>query len=149
MILLNESITGEKLSKMLGKKYKPKKSSLKDYYTKEWKELRKKVLDRDNHTCTKCKRKSKILHCHHLYYTPVRLRYEYPISALVTLCKQCHEKFHKNKSGSKMVISEKSAIKRELNALKPKIIQDKINVINDELNMELNDRFIFLISGKD
>ena len=39
MILLKENVTGNKLAKTLGKKNKPKKSSLRDYYTKEWKEL--------------------------------------------------------------------------------------------------------------
>ena len=147
MILLKENVTGNKLAKTLGKKNKPKKSSLSDYYTKKWKDLRKKVLDRDNHTCTKCKGKNKILHCHHLYYTSGRLRYEYPISALVTLCKECHENAHKIKSGSKMVISEKSAIKKENKALRPKIKNQISN--NNNIEDELRNRFLFLISGND
>ena len=111
MILLKENVTGNKLAKTLGKKNKPKKSSLRDYYTSG------------------------------------RLRYEYPISALVTLCKECHENAHKIKSGSKMVISEKSAIKKENKALRPKIKNHISN--NNNIEDELRNRFLFLISGND
>lgn len=93
-------------------KLKRKKASNADYQTQEWKDLRQKVLERDGMKCTKCNDVKK-LQCHHLYYTCGRLRYEYPLSALVTLCEKCHNSIHKVKRGGNFVISLKKAIELE------------------------------------
>lgn len=61
----------------------------------KWLEKRKIILARDNNTCTVCGSK-KNLHVHHtFYYNNVRVSpWEYPNKSLVTVCKDCHTKFH-------------------------------------------------------
>lgn len=62
----------------------------------KWKTKRKKILERDNYTCTKCDSK-KSLHVHHTYYLIGKMPWEVPDGCLITLCKVCHEKEHKGK----------------------------------------------------
>jgi len=59
----------------------------------EWRAIRQRVLDRDDHKCRTCG-STKILQVHHLTYK--RLFHE-RLSDLVTLCKQCHMALHKRK----------------------------------------------------
>lgn len=64
---------------------------------KEWKRKRAIILKRDKYTCQKCGAK-KYLHVHHKWYINGKKPWEVPNSYLVTLCKKCHKKVHKNKS---------------------------------------------------
>ena len=66
------------------------KEQLKD---DRWLKLRSKILDRDHHKCTKCGCNN-FLNIHHLYYVYGCKAWEYPHSALITLCNKCHEKWH-------------------------------------------------------
>src|SRR3989344_7250414 len=53
--------------------------------------LRKKVLERDDFTCQKCKLENetgKLLQIHHI--TPTYLKGKDEINNLITLCKDCH-----------------------------------------------------------
>lgn len=146
MIKISSGMTGRKLARKLGiEQPKPKKQSEADYNTVQWKNLRKKVLVRDRNKCRNCGCNEN-LQCHHLYYVVGRLRYEYPITALKILCKSCHNKFHKKTPGSKMVISEKEAYKRENKKAKSKGVT---KYPKRNLGKELNDRFKFLISSDD
>jgi hypothetical protein len=112
---------------------------------KEWKEFREKVIERDNHSCTMCKKKQSkkvgnqyyrelseaevletkkhitfdltgdggfnvemttaqiiseptdtpiILHVHHRHYVFGYTPWEYPLSAMTTLCHECHFELH-------------------------------------------------------
>lgn len=64
-----------------------------------WKDVRKKVLQRDNYTCTTCGR-HKRLQVHHLTYE----HHEYEhlhLEDLTTLCNNCHQLVHKIKNKSK------------------------------------------------
>ena len=58
--------------------------------SKEWKEKRKKVLQRDNYRCKKCGSKTN-LHIHHISYKNIGKE---PLDDLVTLCDNCHKKLH-------------------------------------------------------
>jgi 5-methylcytosine-specific restriction endonuclease McrA len=65
----------------------------------KWRSRRKEILDRDNHKCCWCG-SSKYLQVHHRYYElypddSFVEHWDYPDNALMTFCKECHEKAHK------------------------------------------------------
>jgi hypothetical protein len=82
-------ITGENNHNWNGGNSKNRK-----YSQDEWIKLRKKIYERDNHTCQLCNTKSELLHAHH------KLEWSrYPELALdpnnlITLCNKCHAKVH-------------------------------------------------------
>ena len=51
-------------------------------------------MQRDNFTCQICGCNDKQLHVHHIYYDDDKKPWEYKDSALITLCKDCHEYEH-------------------------------------------------------
>ena len=59
----------------------------------KWMDKRVKVFKRDGYRCQKCG-DNKSLNCHHTYYTFGKKPWEYPLSALLTLCKDCHTALH-------------------------------------------------------
>ncbi len=68
---------------------------------KRWKEKAESILKRDGYKCTECGN-TENLQVHHMYYEsrffggmPVD-PWDYPDSALITLCDKCHLKFHNN-----------------------------------------------------
>jgi 5-methylcytosine-specific restriction endonuclease McrA len=61
--------------------------------TESWDAKRKKVFKRDGYRCQKCGTNSR-LNCHHTYYMAGRKPWEYPLSALTTLCQECHTNLH-------------------------------------------------------
>jgi len=67
--------------------------SLKD---KRWFRKRKVIIKRDNNKCTVCGT-SKNLQVHHTYYykNPIK-PWLYPNKSMLTVCKDCHEKYHKH-----------------------------------------------------
>jgi len=70
-----------------------KKQKINPYYnfyqSEEWKQLRRKALQRDNYTCQECNSKES-LHVHHLKYRFISNLLE----DLITLCKFCHANKH-------------------------------------------------------
>lgn len=69
---------------------------------KAWKKLRLLILKRDGNKCTMCNN-TKRLQVHHKYYILGRLPWQYPKSALTTLCYSCHRKVHKNRKISSFI----------------------------------------------
>lgn len=64
----------------------------KDYLSsEEWQKKRDTVLERDNYACRICDCGDE-LHVHHKTYDNI---YEEPLGDLITLCKSCHELFHR------------------------------------------------------
>jgi hypothetical protein len=59
----------------------------------KWKRKRLKILMRDGYKCTVCG-SGKNLVVHHTYYTPNAKVWEYPDASLITLCNDCHYKYH-------------------------------------------------------
>lgn len=59
----------------------------------KWMEKRIKVFKRDGYKCQHCGI-NKNLNCHHTYYASGKKPWEYPLSALLTLCKDCHTRLH-------------------------------------------------------
>jgi 5-methylcytosine-specific restriction endonuclease McrA len=73
---------------------KQSKEKYKDLLLSEkWTEKRLKVFKRDGYKCQRCGT-NKSLNCHHTYYTSGKKPWEYPLSALLTLCKDCHTRLH-------------------------------------------------------
>ena len=82
---------------------KPKKAiSGKTIYKEQlehplWTKKRNVILERDNHQCVLCGSSSD-LQVHHTRYEKGNKAWEYPNAALVTLCKECHQKVHSDPS---------------------------------------------------
>ena len=67
----------------------------------KWKEKREHIIKRDGHKCLKCGA-TKNLQVHHLYYETLLTNdmpvspWNYPDSAMITLCETCHLEVHRN-----------------------------------------------------
>lgn len=62
--------------------------------TQHWNTFRRLVLERDGYRCVVCN-SDKNLHVHHRHYESGR--YMESLNDCYTLCKTCHEAFHKRK----------------------------------------------------
>ena len=65
--------------------------------TDDWHKKRSSILERDSHKCQMCGAKGddeSPLNIHHRYYHYPRYAWAYDDSALITLCKRCHELVH-------------------------------------------------------
>jgi len=67
------------------------KNQLKD---PRWQEKRKEILKRDSSCCVNCDTSMVELHVHHLFYEKNKMAWEYPDTALITLCSKCHKEVH-------------------------------------------------------
>lgn len=70
---------------------------MKFYKSREWRELRLKVLKRDNHECQMCKRKGKYRKADCVHH--IKEVKDFPMLALsfnnlMCLCNQCHNEVH-------------------------------------------------------
>lgn len=63
-----------------------------------WAEKRLEIFKRDGFKCACCKQHKNNLVPHHLWYEEGRKAWEYPDSALITLCQDCHDGISKNPS---------------------------------------------------
>jgi hypothetical protein len=57
-----------------------------------WQKMRLKILERDGWKCAVCEDANSTLHVHHKYYERGCDPWDYPETALVTLCEACHKK---------------------------------------------------------
>lgn len=55
-----------------------------------WREKRKTILHRDNHTCKRCQKQGVVLEVHHRLYKNGLMAWEYENKDLISLCNQCH-----------------------------------------------------------
>lgn len=62
-----------------------------------WQKKRLQILSRDKFTCKLCKDTEATLHVHHKYYENSFEPWDYPNSALVTLCEHCHAEIERKK----------------------------------------------------
>lgn len=81
--------------------YKPQTAYEQLLLQPEWKEKRLHIIRRDGHRCQYCGATDN-LQVHHKYYLqyPNHTRpkpWEYPDTALITLCDDCHKKVHDTK----------------------------------------------------
>ena len=66
-----------------------------DRNSREAREWRKKVFERDNYTCVKCGRKGGRLNAHHKHPWAKFPNERFNIDNGCTLCKDCHKKLHR------------------------------------------------------
>ena len=62
--------------------------------THEYQEWRKSVFIRDKFVCQKCKEHTNNLNAHHISNWKSDINHRYDINNGITLCKDCHKKFH-------------------------------------------------------
>ena len=60
----------------------------------QWQKMRLKIMSRDKFQCVKCDSETNTLTVHHFYYISGRQPWEYPMSSMYTLCRQCHTEGH-------------------------------------------------------
>lgn len=68
---------------------------LKQYQSKEWYDISKRIKARDNNTCQMCGCKNKPLNVHHLHYGEGGSIFVED-SSLITICEDCHKHLHDN-----------------------------------------------------
>jgi hypothetical protein len=59
------------------------------YKSEQWKALSAACIKAQPY-CTCCRRRGVVLNAHHPFYDPGRKLYEYKVSELIVLCKECH-----------------------------------------------------------
>lgn len=87
----------------------------KRFCTKEWKDIRKKILYRDKFTCQKCNRmfKKSSLCIHHI--VPYRICKKDKEENLITLCKSCHSKVERFLEKNCILENNTIDVEKELN----------------------------------
>ena len=102
--------------------------------------LREYVLFRDNHTCQNCKGKSKdkILNIHHI---ESRKTGGNSPDNLITLCKTCHDKYHKGKIQLKIKRGKSYKESTFMNIMKNRIL---INLKKNYSSIEIKNTFGYI-----
>jgi DNA-binding transcriptional ArsR family regulator len=62
-----------------------------------WQRKRLTIFERDGWACQRCHATDHTLNVHHTYYARGKKPWEYPDTALLTLCEACHRKEHAEK----------------------------------------------------
>jgi len=65
-----------------------------------WQKRRLEVLERDEWCCQSCGDSESTLYVHHLYYARGKEPWDYPLNAYLTMCGECHEYEHNERSGN-------------------------------------------------
>jgi len=86
---IGQSIKGPKHYNWKGGKSKGYKTG---YYSKEYKDWRKAVFERDNYICQKCRKRGNYLNAHHVLSFAKYPALRFEISNGQTLCQVCHKK---------------------------------------------------------
>lgn len=81
--------------------------------TKQWKEVRDRILRRDKYTCQRC-RSNENLQVHHIHYIQFRMAWEYEDNNLVTLCRLCHAETHGKADPNDLIARSFAYIRRAL-----------------------------------
>jgi len=64
------------------------------YRDPRWQKKRLEIMERDEFRCCSCGATDKTLNVHHAYYEKGKKPWEYDNKMLLTLCEDCHEKWH-------------------------------------------------------
>lgn len=75
----------------------PKEEYAKKLKHPNWQKKRLQILNRDRFTCKLCGDTETTLHIHHKYYVNGNDPWDYPNTALVTLCEHCHTEVESDK----------------------------------------------------
>lgn len=94
----------------------PKRETYQDLLLSDkWASKRNIIFKRDGFVCQKCGGNG-VLNCHHKYYVSGKKPWEYPNSALITLCEKCHTTLH---------ATTKISVKGNLKSKKTFVSKDK------------------------
>lgn len=69
-----------------------------------WQRKRLEIMQRDQFTCQLCDATEETLNVHHNYYTQGAEPWEYPETALVTLCETCHSEETENRRSEEALL---------------------------------------------
>lgn len=112
-----------------------------DQYPSNWNEIRKGILNRDGHECTRCGTSDDQLHVHHI--EPVSEGGSHSPKNLKTLCHSCHEKVHGHRIPTKSGGSTNSSSLLKKAVWMPSWdVEGADDEIDDEIDFE--DTFDFL-----
>ena len=82
--------------------YKTKEAKNNFYWSKEWKSLKRKIINRDNSECQVCKSEGKVtlnnLIVHHIHPLEFYSNKSLDEDNLITVCMQCHNTIHSQSS---------------------------------------------------
>src|SRR4051794_39632649 len=79
-----------------------------------WQKKRLEILSRDEFTCQSCFDSESTLNVHHCYYERGNDPWEYPNTALLTLCESCHERESHQFKGGQQALTKSLAKHRFL-----------------------------------
>ena len=104
----------------------------------EWKNKRKKVLERDRYTCQECKTKSRSLDVHHLNYETIG---DEDLGDLISLCRECHKDLHTiiERERQKQLQLQKKSWEEELKVRKEQQLIEKREKNRLRVRSENND----------
>lgn len=68
-----------------------------------WQRKRLEAMPADRFTCQICFRTGKTLNVHHKKYIPGTMPWEYDTRDLITLCEDCHAKYHRETKKIKII----------------------------------------------
>jgi hypothetical protein len=96
-----------------------------------WLKKKNKILKRDNYTCTVCKCHSN-LQVHHTYYLKSHPPpWAYPDESLLTVCNDCHIKYHKEHEHT---ITDKQLSYKPKHKKKDNRKKGRTNIKQDRIN---------------
>lgn len=72
-------------------------SEPRDRSSKEYKQWRKAIFERDNYTCTMCGERGGRLNAHHILSWIKYPEHRYNVNNGITLCESCHKEIHRGK----------------------------------------------------
>lgn len=74
------------------------------YKHPKWQKKRLEILERDEYICQSCGDHESTLHVHHRFYEKNTEIWDYDNSCLITLCDNCHTKWHKVNNEFKLIL---------------------------------------------
>ena len=69
-----------------------------------WQHKRLEAMQADRFTCQMCFHSDKSLNVHHKRYISGAMPWEYETSDLITLCEDCHAKYHRDEKKTQIMI---------------------------------------------
>jgi len=101
-----------------------------------WQKKRLEIMSRDEFTCCNCYDAESTLNVHHHYYEKGKNPWDYPNSALATLCESCHKEIEKERLDILKFITwevPRSSIHRMATEIDPFLLSDVAHAFSSTL----------------
>lgn len=96
-----------------------------------WQKRRLEILQRDNFTCQKCGDGEETLAVHHFFYRKGIEPWDYPDSALLTLCESCHAEERETRQQNEVMLlsalSDSGWLSGDINGLVFDILEGRVS----------------------